>query len=208
MIVRSASLPSFALAAALGLGWLAAPASAAVMSLTFSGTITSTIGATNTLGLDGAASAAMGDQLTISYIYDTAAIIPNGFNGGDSINNLTVTVTDVTTGGSAVFIDSHDSYFHVASGSFFMGATAGSSISPPRVSASIDFFDTSLADGGFDQLPIIDPLAGSFGSLDFYVNEGTSASIGFSVDSPIPEPMSIAILGTALLGVAGLRRRR
>jgi hypothetical protein len=128
------------------------------------------------------------ETLLGSYIFDLA---------GPAL----LTITDCCVPGDA--FDLYDGAAFLASSAPLAGVPFGDGLGEfPFV------FDADLADPAYDGLQYM--LAPGSYSLSIEMTDisgGTPGSLGVRLDSKVPEPSTLALLGAALLGLAVRRRR-
>lgn len=198
---------------ALGLAVVAgAPAAHAdsTYSLSFSGCFT-TFNCQTSFSDDGNISFTVaGTPTTPSSLFLPNAYTINGISGGMTIggNDYTITGLASSLGGDNKLDLYHD-------GSFDFDAFG------------LDFTLSTASSGTYDQFRIFGPIPGAEGQYTVDVDKCTGRginrvcnevsenvddftfNIGGSIDpAPTPEPGSLALLGSSVLGAAGLLRRR
>jgi hypothetical protein len=187
-------LPCILIAGLLGISIVPAPAHAALISGTFSGTATAATDPDDDLGL-GAVSG--GDVISGSFAFNDLLV-----SGNSSSDNLSITITDSTSGGTATFTDTgpDGSVFNVNTGQYQVMANG------PDSSATLTFNAASILAGDLEQSFVSGPGDGSSG----LIAAGTGA-LAFSItnaDVEVLEPNSLSVIGIGLMGLVAARRRR
>lgn len=157
---------------------------------------------------------AAGDALVVSIFIDTAWIDFSGTATGAGA--LSVTITDSNTGRTALFTDTGDPAGLYGTGSFFIPNTGtyyieghGGQLVSILLTLSLD--DEAVVAGVVEQRLMVSPGSGSGGTLEAYLTDSLTASIGFDLaqgDVDVPEPAGVGLLAAGILGLAGWRLRR
>jgi hypothetical protein len=180
----------------LGLTFTAGPVRAAIISGTFSGVaIAGTTDPGDALGLG---LIAVPDDITGYFSFDDLAV-----SGTTSVNNLSFTIIDVTTGQTATFTDSTGSTYNVNTGTYQL-TTNG--LGPNSPVATVTFNATSILAGIFEQSFISGPIDASSGSVT-----GVNGVLNFSIANAqveVVEPGSLSMLGLGTLEIVAARRRK
>lgn len=160
---------------------------------------------------------AMGKGINAYFYGSTAAYtdyvqvydVNSGYNSGDILNNhTTANGTEVTVGAGAGQISAGDQLV------FYIDSPAGLFASIASYSADkVNHGYVTSYTGGVDGIPPglfvgLEDLPN--GSSDFNYNDDTFVFTGVQAPSitATPEPSSLALLGTGVLSVAGMARRR
>ncbi len=135
--------------------------------------------------------------------------VTSGYNSGDILNNhMTASGTEVTVGAGAGEISAGDQLV------FYIDSPAGLFASAAAYSADgVNHGYVTMYTGGVNGIPPglfvgLEDLPN--GSSDFNYNDDTFVFTGVQAPSitATPEPSSLALLGTGVLSVAGMARRR
>ena len=128
------------------------------------------------------------------------------FIGGIDVDANTNAIHAITAGNPVVGTLTRDTWHNAVFVMDFGTQTYSVSLDGTSLAANVPF----CGDNG----PCLGAAVGSFGSgiFDTFAAAGTGNDSGFldnySVSTPVPEPGSIALLGSGILGLAGVIRRK
>lgn len=152
---------------------------------------------------------------TTTTLCGNAQVVANVTNTGIELRPVTGAL--VSAGGDLSVLIQIDSLTGAPINSYGV-STAGTTTGPTLASTGVNIYAAdgftnigavTAAVGASNSVALSTAAAGTkvFGSIDARGNSGSINIVGITVTS-VPEPATLAVFGTGLLGLAALRRRR